>query len=70
MSKTILAVPSVQPGGLDAGMGMRPLMGFNQMGIQVYFAGSYPTVGAAVQAFSEGKLTPFTMEHTCGGGRH
>ena len=51
-------------------MGMRPLMGFNQMGIQVYFAGSYPTVGAAVQAFSEGKLTPFTMEHTCGGGRH
>ena len=22
MSKTILAVPSVQPGGLDAGMGM------------------------------------------------
>lgn len=55
---------------LAGGMGMRPLMGFNQMGIQVYFAGSYPTVGAAVQAFSEGKLTPFTMEHTCGGGRH
>ena len=126
MSKTILAVPSVQPGGLDAGMGMhfghcdlytiveledgavtghstlpslahqqggclapvqylaehgvnallaggmgmRPLMGFNQMGIQVYFAGNYPTVGAAVQAFSEGTLAPFTMEHTCGGGRH
>ena len=55
---------------LAGGMGMRPLMGFNQMGIQVYFAGNYPTVGAAVQAFSEGKLTPFTMEHTCGGGRH
>ena len=33
---------------LAGGMGMRPLMGFNQMGISVYFAGNQPTVGMAV----------------------
>ena len=53
---------------LAGGMGMRPLMGFNQMGISVYFAGNQPTVGMAVQAFCQGKLTEFTPEHTCGGG--
>ena len=47
---------------------MRPLMGFNQMGISVYFAGNQPTVGAAVQAFAQGKLMEFKPEHTCGGG--
>ena len=49
-------------------MGLRPLMGFNQMGISVYFAGNQPTVGMAVQAFCQGKLVEFTPEHTCGGG--
>ena len=53
---------------IAGGMGMRPLMGFNQMGISVYFAGNQPTVGMAVQAFCQGKLTEFTPEHTCGGG--
>ena len=53
---------------LAGGMGMRPLMGFNQMGISVYFAGNQPTVGMAVQAFCQGKLVEFTPEHTCGGG--
>lgn len=51
-------------------MGMRPLMGFQQVGVNVFFAGQYPTVGAAVQAFLEGKLPPFTMDFTCGGGGH
>ena len=52
---------------LAGGMGMRPLMGFQQVGVNVFFAGQYPTVGAAVQAFLEGKLPPFTMDFTCGG---
>ena len=39
---------------LAGGMGMRPLMGFQQVGVNVFFAGQYPTVGAAVQAFLEG----------------
>lgn len=123
MNKTILAIPSFQPGGLDAGMGihfgycdlytivkvenntvaehttlpaiphqqggymapvphlamqgvnallaggmgLRLLMAFNQMEIQVYFSGQYPTVGSAVQAFCEGNLHFLTTEDICGG---
>ena len=52
---------------LAGGMGMRPLMGFQQMGIDAYFAGQYPTVGAAIEAFIAGKLIPFSTENTCGG---
>jgi predicted Fe-Mo cluster-binding NifX family protein len=50
-------------------MGMRPLMGFKQVGIDVYFGAGAQTVGQAVQAFAEGNLKPFGMENTCGGGR-
>lgn len=53
---------------IAGGMGMRPLMGFNQVGIDVFFGGEAQTVGAAVNAFVEGKLPQFTQEHTCGGG--
>ena len=53
---------------IAGGMGMRPLMGFNQVGIEVYFGGNSKTVGDAVALLVEGKLTQFTQEHTCGGG--
>jgi predicted Fe-Mo cluster-binding NifX family protein len=43
-------------------------MGFNQVGIEVYFGGNSKTVGDAVALLVEGKLTQFTQEHTCGGG--
>ena len=52
---------------LAGGMGMRPLMGFNQAGVEVYYAGNFPTVAQSVQAFIEGKLPAFTPEHSCGG---
>ena len=52
---------------LAGGRGMRPLMGFNQAGVEVYYAGNFPTVGQSVQAFIEGKLPAFTPEHSCGG---
>ena len=55
---------------LAGGMGMRPLMGFQQAGVSVYYAGNYPTVGLAVQAFLDGKLPAFSTEFTCGGGNH
>lgn len=55
---------------LAGGMGMRPLMGFQQVGVEVYFAGMFPTVGMAVKAFLAGNLQPFTLEYTCGGGHH
>lgn len=53
---------------LAGGMGMRPLMGFNQVGIQVYHGGDAASVKDAVEAFLAGTLTPFTQNQTCGGG--
>lgn len=53
---------------LAGGMGMRPLMGFHQAGINVYHAASYPTVGEAVKAFAEGRLQAFSDDFTCKGG--
>ena len=55
--------------GLIAGhMGMRPLMGFSQMGIDVFAGGAVRTVGEAVQSLLEGRLSQFGQEHACGGG--
>ena len=121
MSKTILAVPSVQPGGLDAGMGMhfghcdlytiveledgavtghstlpslahqqggclapvqylaehgvsallaggmgmRPLMGFNQAGITVYYDAEHPIVGDAVRAVAAGEAPIMSADQAC-----
>jgi predicted Fe-Mo cluster-binding NifX family protein len=53
---------------IAGGMGLRPLMGFNQVGIDVYFGGGAQTVGEAVNAILAGKLPQFSQEHTCGGG--
>jgi predicted Fe-Mo cluster-binding NifX family protein len=55
---------------IAGGMGMRPLMGFNQAGIEVYRGTASPNVGAAVQAMVQGELDRFTREFTCGGGQH
>ena len=52
---------------IAGGMGLRPLMGFNQVGIQVFFGGQAQTVREAVNAILEGKLPQFSQEHTCGG---
>ena len=53
---------------IAGGMGLRPLMGFNQAGIEVYFGGQAQTVGQAIDAILEGVLPQFSQEHTCGGG--
>jgi len=53
---------------IAGGMGMRPLMGFNQVGITVLYGGSAQTVGEAVQGLLNGRLQRFTSEFTCGGG--
>lgn len=55
-------------GLLAGGMGVRPLMGFRQVGIDVHFAQQCATVGQAVQQFIEGKLPLFGEQNTCGGG--
>ncbi len=53
---------------IAGGMGMRPLMGFNQVGIQVFYGAGAQTVGQAVDALAQGKLPQFSQEFTCGGG--
>ena len=53
---------------IAGGMGLRPLMGFQQVGIDVYYGGAAQSVGEAVKAFVAGQLPQFGQEHTCGGG--
>ncbi|KHK03828.1 NifB/NifX family molybdenum-iron cluster-binding protein [Desulfovibrio sp. TomC] len=53
---------------LAGGMGMRPLMGFAQVGITVYHGGDAASVKEAVDAFLAGTLVPFDRNQTCGGG--
>ncbi len=53
---------------IAGGMGMRPLMGFNQVGIEVYHGAAAPSVSRAVEALLAGELKRFTPEVTCGGG--
>ena len=50
------------------GMGMRPLMGFQQVGIQVFHGGEATSVKDAVEALLAGNLVPFSQHNTCGGG--
>ncbi len=53
---------------IAGGMGMRPLMGFKQMGIDVFHGGGAESVAVAVQALIAGELQRFSTESTCGGG--
>ena len=53
---------------IAGGMGMRPLMGFNQAGIEVFYGANAQTVGEAVNAALAGSLQRFSQQHTCGGG--
>lgn len=53
---------------IAGGMGLRPLMGFHQVGIRVFYGGDAATVGDAVNAFVQGSLPQFDQQHTCGGG--
>jgi predicted Fe-Mo cluster-binding NifX family protein len=55
---------------IAGGMGLRPLMGFNQAGIEVYLGTGAANVDAAVKALLAEALPKFTRESTCGGGGH
>ena len=52
---------------LAGGMGMRPLMGFLQEGVDVYYAAGIETVEKAVAAHIAGELPRFSPNHSCGG---
>ena len=53
-----------------SGMGIRPLMGFNQAGIEVYYDASTPEIKGVLEMFIAGKLELMTTNHTCSGGNH
>ncbi len=65
-------VMMLKQAGADAmiagGMGMRPLAGFQQVGIRVYYKEEARTVGDAVRLVAEGKAREFGPAQTCGGG--
>ena len=48
-----------------AGMGMRPLTGFQQAGITVYFDNVHPQVGDAVRAVAAGEAPVMSADQAC-----
>jgi len=49
------------------GMGARPLAGFQDVGIRVYFKGAASTVSDAVELIRSGEVQEFGPSQTCGG---
>ena len=50
---------------LAGGMGMRPLMGFNQAGITVYFENQTPIVGDAAKLVAAGSVPVMSADNAC-----
>ncbi|HMK34196.1 MAG TPA: NifB/NifX family molybdenum-iron cluster-binding protein [Desulfomonilaceae bacterium] len=50
------------------GIGMRPLKGFHQMGIEVYFGAESGTVADAIDSLLRGRLQLIGDEQVCRGG--
>lgn len=48
-----------------AGMGMRPMQGFANAGIEVFFDTENPKVGQVAQLVAEGKLPNMTADQAC-----
>ena len=50
------------------GIGMRPLMGFKQVGIDVYYDAERPQIRPVVEDLITGKLPAIGDDQVCGGG--
>ena len=50
------------------GIGMRPLMGFKQVGIDVYYDETRPEIRPVVEDLISGKLPEIGDDQVCGGG--
>ena len=50
------------------GIGMRPLMGFKQVGVDVYHDATRPQIRPVVEDLIEGKLPMISDDQVCGGG--
>jgi len=48
-----------------AGMGMRPMMGFNDAGITVYFENQTPNVGEVAKLVAAGSVPIMGAENAC-----
>ncbi len=82
---SVVANPPHQQGGCQApvnllqqsradalivgGIGMRPLMGFQQAGIDVYYGPEGETVGAVIGHLLGGRLQLIEQNQVCGGGQ-
>lgn len=51
------------------GIGMRPLMGFKQVGIEVYHDDQRPEIRPVVEDLIAGKLAVIQQDQVCGGGK-
>jgi len=51
-----------------SGIGMRPLMGFSEAGIDVYHDVVYPEIKPVVESLIAGKLSIISTNQACGGG--
>jgi len=50
------------------GIGLRPLMGFQQVGIDVYYDATRPEIKPVVEDLIAGKLPKIENDQVCGGG--
>jgi len=50
------------------GIGMRPLMGFKQVGIDVYYDAERTDIRPVVEDLIAGKLQLIATDQVCGGG--
>ncbi|MEJ2588451.1 MAG: NifB/NifX family molybdenum-iron cluster-binding protein, partial [Deltaproteobacteria bacterium] len=50
------------------GIGMRPLMGFRQVGVDVYHDATRPQIRPVVEDLISGKLPRIRDDEVCGGG--
>jgi predicted Fe-Mo cluster-binding NifX family protein len=50
------------------GIGMRPLMGFRQAGLDVYYDATRPEIRPVVEDLIAGKLPAIGEDQVCGGG--
>ncbi len=65
----VMALKNAKVNILSAGgMGMRPLAGFQQVGIEVYLNRTAPTVQGAIDDILGGKAPKFGKANVCGGG--
>jgi len=50
------------------GIGMRPLMGFKQVGVDVFYDATRPQIRPVVEDLIAGKLQMISDDQVCGGG--